>query len=71
MPVGLTEAFATIAEERGLWSGFLRRNPPTLLPPTFVDLQEELRRFFIPVIATLALPESARGRWNPDSRAWT
>ena len=71
MPVGLTEAFATIAEERGLWSGFLRRNPPTLSPPTFVDLQEELRRFFIPVIASLALPESATGRWSPDSRAWT
>jgi hypothetical protein len=27
MPVGLTAAFAVIAEERGLWTGFLRRNP--------------------------------------------
>ena len=33
VPVCLTEAFAAIAEERGLWSGFLRRNPPVLKPP--------------------------------------
>ncbi|MBR8203800.1 nucleotidyl transferase AbiEii/AbiGii toxin family protein [Burkholderia vietnamiensis] len=70
MPVGLTEAFAKIAEERGLWSGFLRRNPPTLQPPPFADLQEELRRFFGPVIANLALPEGATGRWDPDGGAW-
>jgi hypothetical protein len=71
MPVGLTESFAKIAEERGLWSGFLRRNPPTLRPPPFADLQEELRRFFGPVIVSLALPEGAKGRWSPDSAAWT
>ena len=70
MPVGLSETFARIAEERGLWSGFLRRNPPTLQPPPFADLQQELRRFFGPVIASLALPEGAKGRWDPDSGAW-
>jgi len=70
MPMGLTEAFAKVAEERGLWSGFLRRNPPTLQPPPFADLQGELRQFFGPVIASLALPEAARGRWDPDGRAW-
>ncbi len=70
MPIGLTEAFAKVAEERGLWSGFLRRNPPTLQPPPFADLQGELRQFFGPVIASLALPEAARGRWDPDGRAW-
>ena len=69
MPVGLTETFAEIAEERGLWSGFLRRNPPTL-EPHFAALQEELRRFFGPVIASLALPEGAKGRWDPDAGAW-
>ena len=70
MPLGLTEPFAKIAAERGLWSGFLRRNPPTLEPPPFADLQEELRRFFGPVIASLAVPEGAKGRWDPDGGAW-
>ncbi len=70
MPVGLTETFAKIAEERGLWSGFLRRNPPTLQPPPFADLQLELRRFFGPVLASLSLPEAATGRWDPDGGAW-
>ncbi|MEF9388326.1 nucleotidyl transferase AbiEii/AbiGii toxin family protein [Ralstonia pseudosolanacearum] len=70
LPVGLTETFAKIAEERGLWSGFLRRNPPTLQPPPFLDLQEELRRFFGPIIANLALPEGAKGRWDPNAGAW-
>ncbi len=70
MPVGLTERFAKIAEERGLWSGFLRRNPPTLQPLSFIDLQAELRRFFGPVIANLALPEGAKGRWDPNGGTW-
>lgn len=70
MPVGLTDAFATIAAERGLWSGFLRRSPPTLEPPPFRQLQAELRRFFGPVIIGLAQPEAAAGRWDPESRRW-
>jgi Nucleotidyl transferase AbiEii toxin, Type IV TA system len=70
MPVGLTETFVAIAEDRGLWSGFLRRNPPTLEPPPFAELQEELRRFFGPIIASLRTPEGAKGRWDPDGGAW-
>ncbi|TBR27970.1 MAG: nucleotidyl transferase AbiEii/AbiGii toxin family protein [Reyranella sp.] len=70
MPIGLTETFALIAEERGLWTGFLRRNPPALQPPPFRTLQEELRRFFNPVIAGLSRPEAARGRWDPNAGAW-
>ncbi len=70
-PVGLDEAFARIADDRGLWSGFLRRNPPTLQPPSFPELQQELRHFFGPVIAALARPESARLRWDPHSGAWS
>lgn len=69
-PIGLTEAFAVIQEERGLWTGFLRRTPPALTPPTFPELQAELRRFFGPVLAGLAKPEGARGTWDPDSGAW-
>ena len=70
MPVGLTKAFAAIAADRGLWSGFLRRNPPTLKPPPFTELQDELRRFFAPVIASLRTPEGANGRWDPNGGAW-
>lgn len=69
-PIGLTEAFAQSAQERGLWSGFLRRNPPSLQPPPFVELQQELRRFFGPVIASLSRPDDARGRWDPDAGVW-
>ncbi|WP_184715260.1 nucleotidyl transferase AbiEii/AbiGii toxin family protein [Caulobacter sp.] len=70
LPIGLTEAFAVIQEERGLWTGFLRRTPPALTPPTFPELQAELRTFFGPVLAGLATPEGARGTWDPDSGAW-
>jgi hypothetical protein len=70
IPVGLTEAFAETAEERGLWTGFLRRTPPSLDPPPFPRLLDELRRFFGPVIAALAQPEAARGRWDPDASTW-
>jgi hypothetical protein len=71
MPVALTDAFAAIAEERGLWTGFLRRNPPALEPPPFSQLQTELRRFFGPVIVGLSQPEGARGRWDPGAGAWS
>lgn len=70
MPVGLTDVFAKIVEERGLWRGFLRRSPPTFQPPPFPDVQAELRRFFGPVIASLALPEAAVGQWDPHGGTW-
>ena len=70
MPLGLTEAFAQIAADRGYWSGFLRRTPPATQPPTFSKVLEELRHFFGPVIAVLATPEAARGRWDPDGSLW-
>jgi hypothetical protein len=70
MPFGLTEAFAAIAEERGLWSGFLRRTPPALKPPAFPELQAELRAFFGPIISGLSVPEGTRGAWDPDGGAW-
>jgi hypothetical protein len=70
MPVCLTERFAVIAENRGLWSGFLRRNPPTMKPPPFSELQTQLRRFFAPLIAGLKSPEAAKGRWDPGGGGW-
>lgn len=71
MPVGLTEIYAKIVDKNGLWSGFLRRNPPILQPPPFADLQEELRRFFAPVISGLKLPEAVKAHWEPSRRAWS
>lgn len=70
MPGALTPQFAEMADKQALWTGFLRRNPPTLPPPPLGDLLAELRRFFEPVLAALPLPESANGRWNPDRGAW-
>ena len=70
MPVGLAKDFVAIVEDRGLWSAFLHSNPPTLKPPPFAELQEELRHFFGPIIAGLGAPEAANGRWDPDSRNW-
>lgn len=66
-PVGLTAAFAAIADSRGLWAGFLRRSPPALEPPSFPEVQTELRRFFDPVLVALATPEGVRGRWSPTA----
>ena len=70
VPAGLGAPFAMIAEERGLWTGFLRRSPHSLIPPPFNDLQAELRRFFGPVINSLSNPEGATKRWNPNSGYW-
>jgi hypothetical protein len=69
-PVALTSQFAEMPDKQALWTGFLRRSPPTLPPPPFGDLVAELRRFFGPVLSALALPESAKGQWNPDRGAW-
>jgi len=70
MPVGLTEVFATIAEERRLWTGFLRRSPPAMEPPAFRELQDELRRFFGTITASLSSPEGENGCWNRNAGAW-
>ena len=69
-PAGLTDEFGTSERSAGLWTGFLRRSPPTLQPPAFPALLVELRRFFGPVIISLGAPEGVRGRWDPDQAAW-
>jgi hypothetical protein len=70
IPIALTNTFARIAEEKGLWTGFLRRNPPTSEAPLFAEVQEMLRRFFGPIIASLPEPEGAKGTWIPDAGTW-
>lgn len=69
-PVGLGARFAAIAEEEGLWSGFLRRTPPTLPPPTFPELQEELRHFFSPIVSGLSAVADTQSHWDPSERIW-
>ncbi len=70
LPVALTQQFAEMPATQALWAGFLRRNPPNLSPPPFGELLGELRRFFEPVLAALALPEAGKGRWNSDRGIW-
>lgn len=70
LPMALTLRFADMLSTQNLWTGFLRRSPPALSPPPFGELLEELRRFFEPVLVALALPEAAKGRWNPDRGVW-
>ncbi|MDR5815076.1 nucleotidyl transferase AbiEii/AbiGii toxin family protein [Caballeronia sp. LZ033] len=70
IPAGLDQGFALIVEQRGLWRAFLRRSPPVFQPPSFENVQLELRRFFGPVIASLAHPEAAKGRWDPHGGLW-
>lgn len=69
-PDGLTAAYVARVNEKGLWTGFLRRTPPTLTPPDFPELQAMLRRFFGPVIRTLPTPETAHGHWDHNRCAW-
>lgn len=45
IPEALFEAYAVVAEEKGLWRGFLERNPPALAPPPFREVQLQLGRF--------------------------
>lgn len=70
LPEGLARSFADFVEERGLWTGFLWRNPPNLNPPSFEELLDELQRFFSPIISGLELPEAANGQWDPINRTW-
>jgi hypothetical protein len=70
LPVALMPRFADAPDTQGLWAGFLRRNPPTLPPPPFGELLDDLRRFCEPILTTLALPEAGKGRWNPDRGIW-
>jgi len=70
LPTVFLSEFADAPSTKGLWAGFLRRNPPTSPPPPFVEVLDKLRSFFEPVLATLALPEGGRGRWNPDRGTW-
>lgn len=69
-PAGLSDTYAKIVEERGLWTGFLTKTSPSTQPPPFEDLQQELRRFLLPVIANLEAPGGVKGRWSPVSREW-
>lgn len=69
-PEGFSQAYAVVAEEKGLWRGFLERNPPMLSPLAFPELQRQLTRFFGPVINGLNAPDGANARWDPVQYSW-
>jgi hypothetical protein len=69
-PFALTTAFGDMIDKQSLWSGFLRRSPPSVPPPPLAEVLADLRRFFGPVIAALAFPDGARGTWRRDRGAW-
>ncbi|MBL8624650.1 MAG: nucleotidyl transferase AbiEii/AbiGii toxin family protein [Myxococcales bacterium] len=68
--VGLSSEFAAVVERAGLWTGFLRRQPPPLTPPPFAQLQAALTLFLEPVLAARAYPEAARGTWDWVAGEW-
>jgi hypothetical protein len=70
IPVALTAEFAANPEKQKAWGGFLRRSPTAVALPSFEELASDLRRFLGPVIASLALLESAVGSWDP-TRGWS
>lgn len=70
IPVGLGDAFVSFVEQKGHWAAFLRRTRPTVNPPEFAQLVEELRRFFRPIIAGLAQPEATQGQWDRHAATW-
>jgi hypothetical protein len=70
IPFALTAEFAALAEKQKMWSAFLRRNPPAMLPPEFDALLADLRRFLGPVLTAAAVPDNARGKWDPI-RGWS
>jgi len=70
LPIALMPAFADRKDKQDLWNGFLRRTSPALPLPALHELLGQLRHFFGPLIAGLALPGGAQGRWNPKRSAW-
>jgi hypothetical protein len=70
IPFALTPDFGEMPDKQSMWTGFLRRSPPALPPPPLAIVLEDLRRFFGPVVATLTLPEGAKGTWSHDRAMW-
>lgn len=70
VPVALTETFAARVEDGGLWTGFLRRNPPSLVAASFSELQMQLRHFFAPISAGAGGRNVDDTRWDPIAATW-
>lgn len=72
VPVALALEFADSPDRQKLWAGFLRRNPPSVPPPSFATLMVDLRRFLLPVLSVAMRPDSTgTAQWNPDSGSWS
>lgn len=70
IPPALLPQFAERPNVATGWSGFVRTRQPTLMPPTFDILLDELRQFFLPILSAFALPAGASRRWNRDQGIW-
>lgn len=69
-PSGLTADFAERPDKLAQWRAFLNRSAPTLEPPPFPELIEQLRRFLAPILRELsAADKGVPLRWLPG-RGW-
>ncbi len=68
-PGCLTADFAARADKLAQWNAFLTRTQPTLVPPSFPDLLEALRRFLMPVGLSATNAAAAAGDWSPN-KGW-
>jgi hypothetical protein len=66
-PGSLTDEFAARRDKAAQWAAFLQRSAPTLIPPPFPALLNELRTFLTP-IGLRDRNDSPDGpsRWTPD-----
>ncbi len=71
VPEALSDAYGTIVEQRGWWSGFLRVRPPTRLPPPFPEILETLRAFFGQLLASIDADPIPAATWMPGGSRWT
>lgn len=61
----LSDRFADHPLKQRQWAAFIRRSPPAVQPPVFLEVLRELRRFLFPVLLYLAGSET-KGRWRSD-----
>lgn len=65
VPFGLTEAFATDAQKRMQWQGFLKKN--RLEAPMLEQVVADLRQFLMPPLSALANGQGFSSTWNRET----
>jgi predicted nucleotidyltransferase component of viral defense system len=67
IPLALTDTFASLADKRMQWQGFLKRNRNTDLPFEFSEIIFVLRKFIMPLLSAIAAKEIFTKQWHSDS----